>query len=89
MLFGSVGVALYRPAILSHISDITPPSEQGKVMGLYGTLEDIGVIIGPMLGGYVWDNIGPDETFFLSMGVLIFASMICTRGIIEEKNNSF
>lgn len=85
MILNSVGVALFRPTILSHISDITPPSEQAKIMGFYGTLEDIGVMIGPMIGGFVWDNFGPEKTFYVCMGALLLASLISFRVIVEIK----
>jgi len=40
---------------------------RGKIFGLVTTFESIGMIIGPFLGGIVWDTINPQAPFLISI----------------------
>lgn len=51
-------------------------------MGVYGVAEDVGILIGPLLGGILWDRIGPAATFAMFAavyGVTIVAAAVLLR----------
>jgi MFS family permease len=49
--------------LLAIIPDVTPTAMQGATIGIYGSFEDLGVIVGPLLFGFVWSTIGPVYIF--------------------------
>jgi MFS family permease len=63
ILLFSIGVAAAMPAVAAWVSDITPLSRQGQMLGLYGSFEDVGVMVGPLICGFLWDASGPRPAF--------------------------
>jgi predicted MFS family arabinose efflux permease len=39
---------------------------QGATIGIYGSFEDLGIIVGPLLFGFVWSAFGPVYIFAAS-----------------------
>ncbi len=73
--------AAYLPAASALLSEGVPLHRQGTAMGLYGFLEDVGLIVGPAVGGYLWSASGPQAPFYLgglaaASGVLLFLSLL-------------
>jgi DHA1 family multidrug resistance protein-like MFS transporter len=66
-----IGNATSNPARQALIADIAPAGRQGLTMGVYGVAEDVGILIGPLLGGVLWDRIGPGATFGMFAGVYL------------------
>lgn len=52
---GLGGGAIF-PVALATIADLFPPSERGKVGGLFGAVFGLSSVIGPFLGGWIVDN---------------------------------
>jgi MFS family permease len=75
MILGGAGQAASRPSIEALVSASSRPEERGSVMGVYGTCEDVGAIVGPALGSLVWGIGGPSATYLL-FGCLIGAGSI-------------
>jgi len=65
----AVGNGLMRPPNLGLISLLTPSDEQGVAMGVTNSLASLGRIIGPALGGVLYERLGHASPF-LSAGVL-------------------
>ena len=40
-------------------------------MGIYGLLEDVGWMLGPLIGGFLWETIG-DKAPFMMAGIIAF-----------------
>ena len=71
MISIAVGVGLAGTSILlAMIPDVTPNTMHGTGVGIYGSFEDLGIIIGPLLFGFVWSIYGP---------VFIFAAAAVTQ----------
>jgi MFS family permease len=45
--------------ILAMIPDVTPRAMHGTAIGIYGSMEDLGMIIGPLVYGFVWTAFAP------------------------------
>jgi MFS family permease len=54
---GEVLGAAIAPTI---VSDLSPPALRGLYQGIWGASWGLAFFIGPILGGYVFDHIGPD-----------------------------
>ncbi|KKN00671.1 hypothetical protein LCGC14_1135520 [marine sediment metagenome] len=67
---------------------------RGKIFGLVAVLESIGMIIGPLLGGIVWDTVSKFAPFIISVMVewalipfFIIGIYILLPHIVESKKN--
>lgn len=53
---GLGGGAIF-PVAIATIADLYPPSERGRVGGLFGAVFGISSVVGPFLGGWIVDNV--------------------------------
>jgi MFS family permease len=53
-----IGTGMIGPAPAAYAGDLSPAGKTGVTMGLYRTFGDIGLIMGPILLGYVADSFG-------------------------------
>jgi len=54
------------PLITAVISEFTPREHMGMSMGILGSFEDIGMVAGPALYGFVWAAYSPRHIFIVS-----------------------
>jgi MFS family permease len=71
--------AFALPAWLALITELAPQGRVGLALGASETVQGLGVVIGPLLGGVLWDAIGPKAPFVacamaLSAGTLVAAA---------------
>jgi multidrug resistance protein len=71
-MLGGVLSAATMPTAMAYISDITPPEERAKGMGILGAAFGLGVIFGPGLGGSL-GQISLSLPFFVSAGLAALA----------------
>ncbi|MBP1992703.1 MFS transporter [Paenibacillus eucommiae] len=75
-LFGLVavlgaGYALIIPSWNGLIASVIPKEKRGAVWGFFLTIEGLGMIIGPIVSGKLWDVYGPHAPFIASGTVLV------------------
>ncbi|MCA8936562.1 MAG: MFS transporter [Planctomycetes bacterium] len=68
---------LCNPSVLAIISSHARADEQGGTMGFTASAATLGRIIGPILGGYIYDRFGPEQPFavggaLIGLGLLFF-----------------
>jgi MFS family permease len=71
------------PAWQSLIADLVPSKDRGKLMGLMGTITGLTNLPAPPLGGYVWENYGPNTLMMISI-VIGFAPIPLIRLFVKE-----
>ncbi|MBB6124528.1 DHA2 family efflux MFS transporter permease subunit [Sphingobium subterraneum] len=64
-----VGGAFLAPLAQTIMLDINKPSDQAKAMSIYGMGIMVGPIIGPMLGGYLTENLDWRWVFFINVPI--------------------
>ncbi|HUO12981.1 MAG TPA: DHA2 family efflux MFS transporter permease subunit [Caulobacteraceae bacterium] len=76
LLQGLCGAALI-PLSQAVVLDIYPPSQVGQVMAIWGAGAILGPIFGPVLGGWLTDNLSWRWVFFINLpiGILAFAAV--------------
>lgn len=58
-----IGSAALIPATIATVLDLSPPEQRGKTLGWYTTATQLGLMIGPVIGGFVLNSFGFEATF--------------------------
>jgi MFS family permease len=74
LLGGSYAVS--SPAWLALMSEVAPLGSTGLVMGASETAQGAGLIIGPLLGGVLYDQAGPRAPFWGSAALLTAGTVL-------------
>jgi EmrB/QacA subfamily drug resistance transporter len=74
-----LGAGALFPIALAVIGDLFTPAERGKYQGLFGAVFGLSSIIGPLLGGYLTDNISWHWIFYVNLPIGIVALAIIWR----------
>lgn len=76
MTFLALGSGLTNPAIMGSISLLVPAEEQGVAMGTTQSLSALGRVIGPVIGGFLFQSATKNSPFLLAGGLTLFALSI-------------
>lgn len=78
----------YGPALFSLIIEYVGKDKRGKSYGLYSFATGIGAAIGPIVGSYIYGNIGMDTVFYIK-GILlvVMAIVVCYLYIMILRKN--
>jgi len=68
--------ALTAPAWLALVSELAPAGRLGLAVGASETVQGLGLVLGPLLGGFLWDGFGPRAPFVASATVLTIGTVI-------------
>ena len=78
LLYG-LGSSISNPVVNGLVSELTPADRQGEVFGLMQGARSIGFIVGPLVGGAMFD-LWPASVYFLAGGVCLFAAVLVPAG---------
>lgn len=84
----ALGNGLMRPPNLGMISLMTPADEQGITMGVTQSLASLGRIIGPLLGGYLYQHVSQAAPFFAAATVSLLALTLVVLQIQRLPNSA-
>ncbi len=76
--------ALTAPAWLALVSELAPPGRLGLAVGASETVQGMGLVLGPLLGGLLWDTFGPRAPFIASAAILTVGTVIALRALRHE-----
>ena len=68
-----LGAGAMMPIVQAIIGDIFPPAQRARWTGVLMSVFGLATIVGPLIGGYITDNIGWRWTFYVNMPVGIVA----------------
>jgi MFS family permease len=80
----ALGNGMMRPPNIGLISVLTPADEQGLALGVTNSLASLGRILGPVLGGFLYEQVGRGAPFFFAGGLAMTALVLVLK-ISEEQ----
>ena len=83
LLGGSYAVS--SPAWLALMSETAPRGSTGMAMGASETAQGAGLIIGPLLGGFLYDHVGPQAPF-VGSAVLLTAGTVFAMSVLKSRS---
>jgi EmrB/QacA subfamily drug resistance transporter len=75
-LFMGAGAALIMPSTLSTITNIFPERERGQAIGIWAGLNASGIVLGPIIGGFMVQHFNWNSIFFINIPVVIIALIL-------------
>jgi EmrB/QacA subfamily drug resistance transporter len=66
-----MGAAFVMPATLSILTNVFPPQERAKAIGIWAGLAGAGAAIGPIAGGFLLQHFSWSSVFFLNIPVVL------------------
>jgi MFS family permease len=76
-----VGASLLWPAATAWISETSPRRRHALAMGLFGEFENVGVTIGPLLGGLAWSLAGIQAAFVTYAAASLLEALVAAASI--------
>jgi EmrB/QacA subfamily drug resistance transporter len=73
------GAGALFPISLAVIGDLFTPAERGKYQGLFGAVFGISAIVGPLIGGFITENLSWHWIFYVNIPIGIVALVVISR----------
>ncbi len=83
-----VGAALMMPATLSIITNVFPPHERGRAIGMWAGVSALALAIGPVLGGLLVEHVSWQSIFFINLPVAAGAIAITLFATRESRDET-
>ncbi|AUX26897.1 multidrug MFS transporter [Sorangium cellulosum] len=86
---GASVVMALGPAILT---EVFPPAERGKALGMIGTTVSAGIVLGPTLGGFILGSLGWGWIFLVNVPLGIIGCIVGARTLpapVETRGQKF
>ena len=87
LLQGFFGAALV-PLSQAILLDIYPPEERGSAMALFGVSVMVGPVLGPVIGGWLTENISWRWVFYINLGIGAVAFAGVSAFVVETKTDA-
>ncbi|WP_235918086.1 MFS transporter [Paenibacillus lutrae] len=81
-----IGYALIIPSWNALIASAVPKEKRGAIWGFFLTIEGMGMIIGPIVSGKLWDTFGPAVPFTVSGSVLLVLLILQWRILAKSQS---
>ena len=83
-----IGAAFMMPATLSIITNAFPPQERGKAIGTWAGVSALALAIGPVVGGFLVQNVSWQSIFFLNLPVAAAAVAVTLFATHESRDET-
>ncbi|HSL75383.1 MAG TPA: MDR family MFS transporter [Candidatus Limnocylindrales bacterium] len=74
-----IGAGSLFPVALAVIGDLFTPAERGKYQGLFGAVFGVAFVAGPLVGGWLTENISWHWIFYVNIPIGIAALLVIQR----------
>src|SRR6478672_8274448 len=83
-----IGAGSLFPVALAVIGDLFTPKERGKYQGLFGAVFGIAFVAGPLIGGWLTENLSWHWIFYVNIPIGIVALIVIQRLLPTVKTPS-
>jgi EmrB/QacA subfamily drug resistance transporter len=83
-----IGAALMMPGTLSIITQTFPPEERGKAIGTWAGVSAIALAVGPLVGGWLTEDVSWRAIFFLNVPVAVLAVVVTLFAAQESRDET-
>ena len=77
----AVGASMVLALGFAIVTESFPPQERGRALGINGSLVSVGIVIGPVIGGFIIENLNWNWIFFVNLPVGIIGTLMAMRFI--------
>ena len=81
-----IGAGSLFPVALAVIGDMFTPAERGKYQGLFGAVFGVAFVIGPLIGGFLTENISWHWIFYVNVPIGLVSLFFIWRLLPVVKN---
>ncbi|HZQ85332.1 MAG TPA: MFS transporter [Acidimicrobiales bacterium] len=82
-----IGGALIMPATLSILTNVFPASERGRAIGIWSGVSGIGIVVGPLTGGWLLEHFWWGSVFLINVPVVLVA-LVAGRMFVPTSRDS-
>jgi EmrB/QacA subfamily drug resistance transporter len=83
-----VGAAFMMPGTLSIITNAFPPEERGKAIGTWAGVSAIALAVGPLVGGWLTEDVSWRAIFFINLPVAVGAIIVTLFAAHESRDET-
>ncbi len=83
---GGIGGALIMPATLSILINVFPVHERGRAIGIWAGVSGLGIVIGPLAGGWLLEHMWWGSVFLINVPVVI-AALIAGHSLVPTSRD--
>ncbi|MDW5563607.1 MAG: MDR family MFS transporter [Methanomassiliicoccus sp.] len=83
-----LGAGTMMPISMATVADLYAPTERGKIQGLLGGVFALATIVGPLMGGYIVDNMDWRWVFYVNLPVGLLAVLVTSMKFPQLANKS-
>jgi EmrB/QacA subfamily drug resistance transporter len=83
-----IGAAFMMPATLSIITNAFPPEQRGTAIGTWAGVSAMALAIGPVLGGFLTEQVSWRAIFFINPPVAVGAVAVCLFATRESRDET-
>ncbi len=81
-----IGAAAIMPSTLSIITNVFPPAERGRAIGVWAGISGIGIAAGPIIGGALLEHFWWGSVFLVNVPVVIIGTIAVIAVVPESKD---
>ena len=81
-----IGGALIMPSTLSIITSMFPPRERGRAIGVWAGVAGLGIVLGPVVGGWLLERFWWGSVFLVNAPVVTVAMLAGWRLVPESRD---
>jgi EmrB/QacA subfamily drug resistance transporter len=79
-----IGAALLMPLAMALLSAAFPPEERGRALGIFGGINGIALIVGPIVGGAIAEGLAWQWIFWINVPIGLVLIPLARRRIAES-----